>query len=194
MAGGQTFRANLARHAQKRLELHVGVAVGAGDGRAPGKILLDKGAHHALLELLFEIDDVVRKIQVLRHALGVVHVVERAAAMLRGAVALQFGQAALIPELHGEADDGPCCWSNTGRHGGRIDTAGHGYGDEAGLSLRGRRQGIEMCLRGHAYTYFTGKASVMRGDFFLYGGESWRSCATAAGTISRAASISAAVV
>src|SRR5205807_8436834 len=97
VAGGETLRANLARHAQERLKLHVGVAIGAGDGRAAGEILIDERTHDASLELLLEVHDVVRKIQVLRHRLRVVDIVERAATMLRGAVALKFGETALIP-------------------------------------------------------------------------------------------------
>ena len=44
--------------------------------------------------MLLEVHIVVRKIQVLRNSLGVVDVVERAAAVLCGAVALKFGEAA----------------------------------------------------------------------------------------------------
>src|SRR6267143_3826199 len=106
VAGGKTLGANLARHAQERLKLDLRVAIGAGDGRASGEVLVDEGADDAGLELFLEVHDVVRKIQVLRYGFGVVHVVERAAAVLRGAVALKFGEAALVPELHGEADYG----------------------------------------------------------------------------------------
>ena len=64
-----------ARHAKQGVEFYVGVAIGAGDGGAAGEILLHKGAHHALLELILKIEDVMRKIQVLGYALGVVDVV-----------------------------------------------------------------------------------------------------------------------
>jgi hypothetical protein len=60
----------------------------------------------------------MRKIQVLGDALGIVDVVERAAAVLLGAVALQFWEAALIPELHGEADDGAALFLENGGDGG----------------------------------------------------------------------------
>ena len=40
----------------------------------------------------------------LRDALGVINVIERAAAVLGRAVSLKLGQAALIPELHRQAD------------------------------------------------------------------------------------------
>src|SRR5207245_4880776 len=84
VAGGKTLRADLARHAQERLKLYVGVAIGAGDGRAAREILVHEGTHNALLELLLEIYDVMRKIQVLGNSLGVVDIVEGAATVLRG--------------------------------------------------------------------------------------------------------------
>src|SRR6476646_3238785 len=131
MAGGQTLRTDLARHAQKRLELYIGVAAGAGNGRAPGEILVHEWAHDALLELLLEIHDVVRKVEVLGDTLGVVDVIERAAAMLLGAIALQLRQAALIPELHRETDDSVALFLENRGDSGRIDTPGHGDGDQA---------------------------------------------------------------
>jgi hypothetical protein len=79
--------------------------------------------------LLFEVYDVVGKIQVLGDTLGVVDVVERAATVLRGAVALEFGEAALIPELHGEADDRAVLLEEDRGDGGGVDTTGHGDGD-----------------------------------------------------------------
>ena len=66
--------------------------------------MLDERANDAGFKLLFEVDDVVREVQLLCDALGVVDIVEGAATMLRRAVALQFGQAALIPKLHGQAN------------------------------------------------------------------------------------------
>jgi hypothetical protein len=80
----------------------------------------------------------------LRDALGVVDIVERAAAMLRRALigegTLQFGQAALIPELHGKPDDGASVLPQNGGDGGRIHSARHGNGDESGLSFSADRQ------------------------------------------------------
>jgi hypothetical protein len=151
VAGGEALGANLAGQAEQRLEFHVGVAVGAGDGGAAGKILLDEGTHDAGFELFFEVDDIVRKIQMLGYALGVVNVVERAAAVLRGAIALEFREAALIPELHGKADDGAVLLEEDRGNGRRVDSTGHGYGDEAGSRLGGGcRESVELDLRGHA--------------------------------------------
>src|SRR5258708_3166419 len=84
------------------------------------------------------------KIQVLGDALGIVDVVERAAAMLRGAVTLEFGEAALIPKLHGEADDWVILLEKYRGDGGRVDTTGHGHGNQPGSGVVGG------CCRGRA--------------------------------------------
>jgi hypothetical protein len=53
---------------------------------------------------------------VLRHTLGVINVVEGAAAVLRGTIALEFRETALIPELHGEAGDGTALLQEKSSH------------------------------------------------------------------------------
>jgi hypothetical protein len=78
----------LPGHAEQRLKLHIGVAVRARNGCAAGEILFYEWPHDALLELLLEIDDVMRDVQVLSYALCVVDIIERAAAVLGWAVAL----------------------------------------------------------------------------------------------------------
>jgi hypothetical protein len=72
----------------------------------------------------------MRKIQVLRHGLCVIDVIERAAAVLGRGVTLQFGEAALVPELHGEADNGAALLLQECGDSGRIDTAGHSDSDK----------------------------------------------------------------
>jgi hypothetical protein len=139
----------LPRHAKKRLELDVIVAVGTGDRSAAPKVVLDERAHNALLELLLEIHDIVGEVQMLRDALGVIDVIERAAAMLRGTPALELREAALIPELHGEPDDGSALLLEDGCYGGRIHAAGHGDGDEAGLRSGLDGKEIELDGWGH---------------------------------------------
>jgi len=81
---------------------------------------------------------------VLRYGLGVIDVIERAAAVLRGAVALKFGEAALVPELHGEADDCAALLLQESGNGGRVDTARHGDGDEAALGFCALGEGVEL--------------------------------------------------
>ncbi len=101
MACSQPLRSDLASHPQQWLKLYIGVAVRTRDGRAPGKILIHERANHARFKLLLEVNNVMRKIQMLRHALRIVNVVKRAAAMLHRPIVPQFRQAALVPELHG---------------------------------------------------------------------------------------------
>jgi hypothetical protein len=132
--------------------------------------LFDERAHDALLELILEIHHVVREIQVLRDTLGVVDVIERATTMLRGTFALKLREAALIPKLHGEADDGAALLKQDSGDGGRIHAAGHSDGDKAGLNRGGGRERIELDLRGHANFYFTGNGSRTRGGLFFVGG------------------------
>jgi hypothetical protein len=87
---------------------------------------------------------------VLSDTLGIVHIVERAATVLRGTIALQFWQAPLIPELHGQADDRTPLVLKYRCHRGGIDTTRHGYGNQAGRGFRdGCRKGIELDRFGH---------------------------------------------
>ena len=76
VASSKAVGTNLASHAEKGLELHIGVAVGASDGSAAAEIVLHERAHDAIFELMLEVDDVMRKIEVLRDAFGVVDIVE----------------------------------------------------------------------------------------------------------------------
>src|SRR5216684_1335403 len=96
----------------------------------------------------------------LRYGLGIVNVIKGAAAVLRGAVALKFGEAALIPELHGEADDGAALLLEKRGNGGRVNTAGHSYGDEAALGFRALRQGVELGERRHVQSIVSSNVSI----------------------------------
>ena len=106
MAGGEAGGADLSGHAKQRVKFYVGVAIGAGDGCAAREVLVDERADDFGFEVVFQIHDVVREIEMLSHALGIVHVVDGATAVLCGAGVLQSGEAALIPQLHGETDHG----------------------------------------------------------------------------------------
>src|SRR6266849_5088000 len=96
----------------------------------------------------------------LRYGLGVIDVIERATAVLRGAVALKFGEAALVPKLHGEADDGVALLLQKSGNGGRVNTSGHGYGDEAALGFGALGQRVELGDRRHAQSIVSGNVSV----------------------------------
>src|SRR5437899_3061633 len=96
----------------------------------------------------------------LRHSLGVVHIVERAATVLRGAVTLKFREAALVPELHGEANDGASLLPQKCCNGGRVDTARHSDGNEAALGFGALRQSVELSCGNHSYFIISGNLSV----------------------------------
>src|ERR1700751_5232402 len=112
------------------------VAEAARNGRSPGNIFLDKRTNDIPLETLLVIDDVIRNPNLLSHAAGVVDVVQRTAASLHGLRhALAPGEAALVPELHGQADDVVSLGAQHGRNGGGVNTARHGYGNSFGIQL-----------------------------------------------------------
>jgi hypothetical protein len=117
------FGADLARHAEQRLELDVAVAIRARNGCAAGEILFYEGPHDALLELFLKIDDVVGEVQMLRHALCVVDVIQRATAVPGWSVALKFRQTALVPELHGQSDNRAPLLEQDGCNGRGIHAA-----------------------------------------------------------------------
>jgi len=79
------------------------VAQAAGDRRASGEIVLYERANHFALEALLMIDYVVGNPDGLGHLARIVDVIQRTAASLhRFRHAVVPGQAALIPELHGQ--------------------------------------------------------------------------------------------
>jgi len=103
------------------------VAQTARDRRAPGNVFLDKWTNHVALKPLLVIHHVIRDADLLGHAARVVDVVERAASSLRRlGHPLATSQAALVPELHGQADEVVPLGAQHGRDGGRIHTARHG--------------------------------------------------------------------
>ncbi len=106
VAGGDAVGADLAGGDEQLVELQVVVAERAGDGRASGEILVDEGADDVALEAVLLVDDVVGDAEVLGDAAGVVDVIDGAAAALHLlGHAFLAGEAALVPELQGEADE-----------------------------------------------------------------------------------------
>ena len=145
MARGDTLRADFERRLHELLELDLGIAVRAGNGRFARQVLLDEGAHDGLLEAFLKIHDVVGDFEKIGDAPRVVHVVERAAAAagVGGRTvtfgAQQSGQSPLIPELHRQADDAIRIVSHEQRRGrGAIYAAAHGnsYRHESVKSAR----------------------------------------------------------
>jgi hypothetical protein len=76
VAGGDAARADALRGLQKLVELQVVVAERAGNRRAPGQVLGDKGPDDVGFEALLLVDDVIGNAQVLGDAAGVVHIVQ----------------------------------------------------------------------------------------------------------------------
>jgi hypothetical protein len=118
MSGGNLIGANLPRYNKKLVKLQVIVAETTRDRRAPRKILLDERPNHITLKALFVIDHVVRDAQGLGHAASIVDVVDRTAPALDGLRhACVSGETALVPELHGQADDVAPFGTQHGRDG-----------------------------------------------------------------------------
>ena len=148
------------------------VAERAGDRRAASEIFRDEGADDILLEALLLVDDVVRDSEVLGHAAGVVHVVERAAAarLRRVGNAMLAGEAGLIPKLQGEADHlGAFVESGEDRRDGRgVDSSGHGDGD--GLVL-GHGDAYKFIFALNEFLVENGRAPCLAKDLELGQGE-----------------------
>jgi hypothetical protein len=102
VARGDRVGSEAAGAVEQRRELQVAVAVGAGQGRPAGRVLADEIAHHLLVELTFEVQDVVGDADRGRHAPRVVQVVNRAAAAERPLAAVAVRR---VVQLHGQTDD-----------------------------------------------------------------------------------------
>jgi len=127
----------------------------------------------------------------LGHTPRVVHVVDGAAALARRLVPGNVRQAALIPELHGEPDNGRAGFLQERSHGGAVHAAAHCYNGR-GYNSRGYNG------RGHG-----GEAGSRRGIHGAVHGmdtgsrwpaETARCPATTAGITSRARAISSSVL
>src|SRR5262249_3939240 len=99
MAGRDRVAPDDARPLPERGELQPRVARGARDRGLAGEVRGDERGHDFTAELLLEVDDVVRNLQLPGGAASVRDVVERAAAP--GPARL----GGMVPELHGQADD-----------------------------------------------------------------------------------------
>src|SRR6185437_15180272 len=118
--------ANGIRHLQKLVKLDEVVTQRAWDWSAAGEILIHERLHYFLLELLFEVDDVVWNAKLRGDAPGVVNIVERTAAP--GCfLGCEVGEAALVPKLHGHPDNRVAVTQQHARNRGTVDASGHGH-------------------------------------------------------------------
>ena len=146
VAGGDAVGADLSGGDEELIELEVVIAEGAGDGRAAGEVLADEGLYDFGFEAVLLIDDIVRDVQLLGYVACVVDVVNAAAAALDGlGHAFVSGEAALVPELEGEADDGVALPAQECGDGGGVDSSGHGYGDGFAFVLGRGVHGVQLC-------------------------------------------------
>jgi hypothetical protein len=144
MPGGDAIGADLAGGDEELVELEVVVAEGAGDGGAACQVLGDEGPDYLGFETVLLVDDVVGDVELLGYVAGVVDVVDAAAASLDGlGHAFVSGEAALVPELEGEADEGVALGAEKCGDGGGVDSSGHGDGD--GLGLGGHDALLQFC-------------------------------------------------
>ncbi len=133
MPCGDTVGSDLARGGEELVELEVVVAEGAGDGGSACEVLGDEGAHDLGLEAGLLVDEVVGDVELLGYAAGVVDIIYRTASALYGlGHAFVSGEAALVPELEGEADELVALRLEERGDRGGVDSAGHGYGDGLG--------------------------------------------------------------
>jgi len=63
--------------------------------------------------------------QVLRDALRIVHIIERAATLSTRAIKVKLRQTALIPQLHRKADNWAPALHENRRYGGAVYAAAH---------------------------------------------------------------------
>src|SRR5581483_6808838 len=97
---------------------------------AAGEILLHKRTNDIALKAVLMIHDVVRNADRFRNTTCVIDIIERATATLNGlGHALVTGEAALVPELHGQADDVVTFGAQHGRNGRGVNSSRHGNGN-----------------------------------------------------------------
>src|SRR6185437_8042994 len=142
MAGGDFIGADLTGGGEELVELDRRVAQAARHGRAAGGVGGGEGAYYVLFEAILEVDDIVGDAQRLGHATGIVDIVERATAPASAlAHAGRARQTALIPKLHGEADDVAPLGVQHGCDRRAVHPAGHGDGDHARRARVGAASG-----------------------------------------------------
>jgi hypothetical protein len=151
VAGGDAVGADLAGGDEELVELEVVVAEGAGDGRASSEILRYEGHDDVGFEAGLLVDYVVGDVELLGNVAGVIDIVDGTAAALDGlGHALVSSEAALIPKLQGEADEGVALCAQECGDGGGVDSSGHGDGD--GLPT-GLGRGAHCWLLGSLFLY-----------------------------------------
>ena len=125
MPRGQAIEAQSLGPAQQQVELHGTVALDAGIGRAAGRVLVDVGRDHGAVELLGQVEDVVRDAQLLGYPSGVLDVGHGATTRVGGPA----------PQLERGARDVMALLDQQRGRDGRVDAAGHRYEHPHGTSV-----------------------------------------------------------
>src|SRR6204780_4300281 len=126
MPRGDAFGANLASGDEQLVELHVIVAESARNRSTALQIVVHEGTDDVLLEFALQIEYVKRDAEMFGDATRIVDIINRATTMLRRLGGLELREAALVPELHGEADDGLAALVHDRSDGGTVHTSTHG--------------------------------------------------------------------
>ena len=128
MPGRNFLATQTHRQSIQRGKLQTAVARNARNGGFAVEVTRNKRLHYIVFELAFEVQNVKRKAQLLCYSAGVVNVIERTAARWkRVTVFVHTDAAALIPQLHREADEFvPLVFQNCCRSR-RIHATAHCY-------------------------------------------------------------------
>src|SRR5262245_35579621 len=114
-----------SRAVQERRELHIAVAVRAGNWRAPRAVLAHEIRDHRVRELPLEVHDVVGETACRGYAPRIVQVVERAAATELHTLT-RLPRASRGVQLHRQTNDVMTLLGEQGRGNRRVDAARHG--------------------------------------------------------------------
>ncbi len=129
MAGGDVVGFKCRKTVEEGAVLDVLVAAHARVRGAAGSVFGDESIDDLLLELLFEVHDVVANAELARNPAGIVDVFDAAALL----VAAEFFRALFGPKAHGDADDFVALFVQEGGRDGAINAAGHAD-DDAGAA------------------------------------------------------------
>jgi hypothetical protein len=154
MPRSDAVRADLTCSNKKLVELQVVVAQSAWNGSSPGKVFADEGLNNLGFESILLVNDVVRDVELLSNVARVIHIVNRATAALDSLRhALMSSKAALVPKLKRESDDGIALGTQQCGDGGRIDSSGHGYGDDLALVLGRIEHGVLLSAASSIFAF-----------------------------------------
>ena len=120
VAGGDGVAAHQRRPVIEPPELQIAVAVNAGVGGLPPLVGRGEAVHDLTAEFVGEIEHIVGHIQLVRHAAGVLHILQRAAGAAAG-----DADVLVAVQRHGSADAVPPLLLHEGSGDAGINAAAH---------------------------------------------------------------------